>query len=190
MNTMRNALLLALVLVLCNLHVAAEQGYSRQEAQKVLKLIDKIERDQTESGEFKKRKVEVSESEFNAYIAHRIETENEQAMKALELKLFEENRIEGKLYFDLRGQNLPKILRPEMNFYFSGIIETNNGAVRLNLDELFLEGQEIQPVLLDLVFMIVAKINKVESSSINDWYLLPYGIKEIKVFKGRAEFYY
>ncbi len=187
---MRSSLPLALVLVLCNLHVVAQQSYSRQEAEKVLKLIEKIEGDRAESGQRGKRKVEVFESEFNAYVAHRIETEREQAMKELELKFFDANRIEGRLFFNLRGQDLPKILRPEMNFYFSGIIETNDGAVRLKLDELFLEGQEIQPVLLDLVFMIVARINKVESSSINDWYVLPSGIKEIKVYKGRAEFYY
>jgi hypothetical protein len=164
--------------------------YSQKEALKVLDLIDQIEKAPMDDGVLGNRNVEISESELNAYIAFRIETENEEVMKELRLKLFEKNRIEGKLFFDLRGQNLPKLLRPEMTFYFSGIIETRERAVRLNLEELFLEGQRIQPMVLDLVFFIAAQINKVESSSIDDWYLLPYGITDIKVYKGRAEFFY
>ena len=188
-NRFRIILLFA-VLGLCHIPGLAQKNYSVAEAQKVLTLIETMENAPASSGLEGKRKVSVTESEFNAYIAHRIETENEEAMKELELKLFDNNRIEAKLYFDLRGQNLPKLLRPEMNFYFSGTIETENGAARLDLDELFLEGQKIQPMILDIVFFFVAKLNKVEASSINDWYVLPYGIDKIKIYKGGATFYY
>jgi hypothetical protein len=187
-------MLICLILFVSTLPLFSEahqhDTYSQTEALKVLDLIDKIELSPDDAGLRGKRKVEVSESELNAYIAYRIETEKEEVMKELRLKFFDNNRIEGKLFFDLRGQKLPKLLRPEMTFYFSGRIETLDGAVRLNLEELFLEGQKIQPMVLDLVFFIAARINKVESSSINDWYLLPYGITDIKVFDRLAEFYY
>jgi len=183
---------LFLVLFSLPLFSAAQQQdkYSKKEALKVLELIEEIESAPMDTGLMGKRKVEVSESELNAYIAYRIEAEKEEVMKELRLRLFDDNRIEGKLFFDLRGQKLPKLLRPEMTFYFSGLMETLDGAVRLKLEELFLEGQKIQPMVLDLVFFIAARINKVESSSINDWYLLPYGIADIKVLAGRALFYY
>ena len=178
-----------ILMVLGSISILAQE-YSLDEARKVYALIDHVENSQGGSDRPDGRHVVTMESELNSYIAYRIETEKEDMMKALKFKMLEKNKIEGWLYFDLREQNLPKILRPEMNFYFRGVIETSRGAVRLNLDKLFLEGQEISPMLLDLVFGVVARLNKVESSSINDWYELPYGIQEIKVHEGRAEFFY
>lgn len=167
-----------------------QKEYSLEEVRKVYQSIEKIENEQGETNSSDLRFVELTESEFNSYVAYRIENEKEEVMKELEFKFLNDNRLEGKVYFDLRGQDLPKLIRPDMAFYFGGNLETENGAVRLDLDELFLEGQKIQPMILDLVLLIAAKVNKTQASSIDDWYVIPYGITDIKIQKGRVEFYY
>lgn len=167
-----------------------QSNYSLKEAKKVLDLIERIQLEQLEKPKNELRKVVVTESEFNSYIAYRIETEEEEIMKELRLKIFEENKIEGKIFIDLRGQKLPKLLRPQMNLYFGAKVETKDGNVRISMKELFLEEQAIQPMILDLIIYISAKIENTEPSSINDWYVLPYGIQRIETQKGKAIFYY
>jgi hypothetical protein len=174
-----------------NFILSSEQSnYSLEEAKKVLRLIEKIQVEQLDKGKNDLRKVTVTESELNSYIAYRIETEKEEIMKELRLKLFKENKIEGKILIDLRGQKLPKLLRPQMNLYFGAKVEVKEGNVRIAIKELFLEEQPIQPMVLDLIIYISAKLDGVEPTSMNDWYELPYGIKNIETFRGKAIFYY
>lgn len=167
-----------------------EKGYSLVEANKVLKAIDKVqaETQQPWSGPF--REIIITESELNSYIAYRIETEKEEIMKELRLKLFERNRIEGKIHVDLRGQEIPQFIRPEMDFYFAADLQAASGKVKFDLKELFLGDEPIQPLIIDLIIAIAARLDKAQATSINDWYELPFGIKDIKTQKGKAIFYY
>ena len=77
-----------------------------------------------------------------------------------------------------------------MTFYMGGRLEVEKGKVRLNLKDLFLENQRIQPAVLDLVIFIGSKIQGTDSFSMSDWWDLPYGIKNIKIEQGKALFYY
>jgi len=166
------------------------QGYSLEEAQKVLDIIDRIQREQLVKGADDIRSVVVTEKEFNAYVAHRIRVEKEEVLKELRFKILDDNRIELMALVDLRGEELPKLLKPEMVFYLGGTVETQDGGVRLKLKDLFLGDQRIQPMVLDLVIFIASRIQNTEPSGIEDWYELPYGIKDIKTRVGRATFYY
>lgn len=166
------------------------QNYSHQEALKIFDLIDKIQREQIEKRNDEVRRVVVTESELNSYIGYRIEHENEEVMKELRLKLFDQNRIEAKVVVDLRGQDLPRFFSPEMIFFLGGELEVEDGKVRLNVKDLFLENQRLQPAVLDLVIYIGSKIQDMEPYSMKDWYELPFGIKNIKTGRGRATFYY
>jgi hypothetical protein len=168
----------------------AVQTSSLEEAQKVLKAIDKVEAETTRPWSGPLREAGVSESELNSYIAYRIEKDEEGIMKELRLKLFPENRIEGKIHVDLRGQKVPAFIRPEMDIYFSADLLVRNAAVKIDIKQLFLENQPVQPFLLDWIIAISAKLNKTEATSINDWYKLPYGIKDVKTEKGKAIFFY
>jgi len=172
------------------IYVYGNPDYSLEEVQKVLRLIEKVQKEQLKPNVRKLRKVVVTESELNSYIAFRVETEKEEVMKELHLKLFKDNSIEGKIFVDLRGQKLTKFLRPEMNLYFRGRIEVKDSRVRLAIEDLFLEDQPVQPMVLDLIILIASRIDKTEASSINDWYDLPYGIKDVKTNRGEAAFYY
>ena len=167
-----------------------DKSYSLKEVERVLGLIAKIQQEQLEPHKRELSEVAVTESEFNSYIAYRIEVEKSDIMKELRLKLFPKNKIEGKIYIDLRGQELSGLLRPEMNIYFGGVLETQEGMVRLDLESLYLEDQPIQPKILDAVIYFGSKIQGTETFSINDWFVLPYGIKDVKTEKKRVVFYY
>lgn len=169
---------------------SAVQNYSIQEVQKVLKAIETMSSEQFRKDRDVLKKIVITESELDSYIAYRIEIEKEEIMRELRLKLLQGNMIEGKILIDLTGQKMPKFLRPRMTFFLGGKIEVQDGRVKLVIKDLFLEGQPIQPMILDLVIYIAAKIENTEASSINDWYDLPYGIKNIKTQKGKATFYY
>ena len=193
---MRRKISFILAIIIINVYMFpshysnTEKSYSFQEAQKVLKAIETVVREQFRVDRDKLKNVVLTESELNSYIGYRIETENEEIMRELRFKLFKDNWIEGKVLIDLTEQNIPKFLRPRMTFYFGGKLEVQNEKARLDLKELFLEGQPIQPKLLDLVIFIASKIENAEVWSINDWFELPYGIKNIETQEGKAIFYY
>jgi hypothetical protein len=164
--------------------------YSKAEALKVMNLIERIQMEQLEKGNGELRNVAVTESEFNSYVAYRIEVEKEEVMKALQLKFFDDNHVEGKVVVDLKKQKLPKILKPQMTFFLGGELEVKDGYIRVNLEELFLGAQSIQPAILDLVIFLGSKITGEEAFSMSDWWVLPYGIKDVKTQNGMVTFYY
>jgi hypothetical protein len=164
--------------------------YSLAEAQKVLRAIDKIEAENKQPWSGPLRPITVTESELNSYIAYRIETEKEEIMRELRLKIFPKNRIEGKIHIDLRGRDIPSYIRPEMDIFFSADVLVSDRGVKIDLQKIFLGDEPIPPLLIDLVIAISARLNNEKATSINDWYELPFGIKDIKTEKGRAVFYY
>lgn len=177
--------------VLClSLLASGTQNYSRQEVVKVLKAIEKVERETASQAKRSPKKILITESELNSYIAYRIEIKNEKFMKELRLKLFKKNKVEGIVLIDLKGENVPNFLRPQMTLYFGGKLETKDGQVRFLLKDLFLEEQRIEPKVLDLVIAFTAKIENYESWSINDWWELPHGIKDIETENHKAIFFY
>lgn len=172
------------------LAISGFQNNPTREAQKVLRLIEKIQIEQIEGKGDDLSEVVMTESELNSYIAYRIEEDEEDLLKEIRLKFLPKNRIEAKVLIDLRGHKLPNILRSEMTFYVGGRLEAEDGKVRLDLKELFLEDQRIQPMVINLVIFIGSKIQETEPWEIEDWFEMPYGIKDIKIIMGHAIFYY
>ena len=156
----------------------------KEDAQKVLEILDRIQNDQGPASGRPLRTAVVSERELNAYIAYRIETEQEEIMKELRLKLLPENRVEGKIFIDLSGRKIPFFLKRQMDVYFAGMIETEGPKVRIRVESLFLGEQRIQPVLLDMIIRTISKIETTEPVSIEDWYDLPYGIRKLETRLG------
>jgi hypothetical protein len=166
------------------------KNYSLQEALKVVNALHRIKVAQPRENKDPLRQIVITESELNSYIAYRIETEKEEIMKEFHLKLLENKKIEGKIFIDLTGQEIPKALQPQMTFYFAGKLEVEEDKVKLNIKKLFLEEQSIPVLVLDLIIYISSKLEGTEASSINDWYELPYGIKDIKTQPGQAVIFY
>lgn len=165
-------------------------AYSLTEAQKVLRTIDAIESATARPWAGALRQTEITENELNSYVAHRIETEDEEIMKALKLKLFADNRVEGMIHVDLRGQKAPSFLKPEMDIFFSADLIVANHAIKVEMKKLFVGKEPIQPYILDVIIGLSAALQKTEAMSLDDWYPLPYGIKDVKTHRGRAIFYY
>ena len=115
------------------------QDYSLPDALKVLKAIEKLESEQSRGDKDSLKSIVITEKELNSYIAYRIETEKEEIMKELRLKLFKKNKIEGKVLIDLTGQELPSFIRPQMTLFFGGKLEVKNGRARLDIKDLFHE---------------------------------------------------
>lgn len=167
-----------------------QSGYSLEEVQKVLSVIeDMIEAQNRETGG-QMEAAEVTESEFNAYMAYLIDVGNEEVLREVYVNFFQNNRIEGKIRIDLPEERIPRFLKPELNFYLSGRVDVDSGRVRLVVRELFLEKEPVQPALLDLAILLAYRIQNLEPVSLYDWYDLPYGIQDIKTEKGIAFFYY
>lgn len=168
----------------------ATPAYNVEEAQKVLRAIDRIQAESAQPWSGPLREVLISESELNSYIAHRIVTEREEIMKALRLKLFPDNKIEGQIHIDLRGQKAPSYIRPEMDIFFAADLIVANRAVKIDMKKLFVGNEPVQPYILDVLIAISAALQKTEATSLNDWYELPFGIKDVKTHKRKAVFYY
>ncbi len=159
-----------------------------KKAHRVLGLIDFLERNRL--GSSSSRNLTVTEGEFNAYLAYLIWEEKEEFMKSLQLKFFESNIIEGKVFFDLKGLNIPSSLKPEMTLLFSGRLKIKEGQGKFELSTLYLENRPIQTKLFDAVFYFISKVQGIEFSGLNRWYELPHGIKNIKLARGKAVIYY
>jgi hypothetical protein len=166
------------------------QAAARKQALKVLKALDSIQAESLSSKSPALRRSDFSEEEFNAYVAYRIDEEKEDVLKDLRLKLFGGNRVEGMAIIDLRRQNLPSFIKPRMNLYFEGVLVIQDGKGRFDFRKLFLEGQEVPLIVLDMIIDIAARMGKSDAASIRAWVDLPYGIKDLKTREGGISLFY
>lgn len=164
--------------------------YSFSEARKVFAAIDRIQAAERLPENGQPRNITIKQSEFNSYIAYRIEHEHSKILKQLEFKFFEKNKLEGHALIHFRGQDISGALNPVMDIYFEAFLEVDAGRSRLNMKKIFINGQFVQPALLDLILVIASKVEPLEISSMSDWYKLPYGIRNIQVHRGYAAFFY
>jgi hypothetical protein len=161
-----------------------------REGERVVRSLARIEEEGLRRRSGAPRRAEFSESEFNSYIAYRIAKEKEEIMKGFALRLFADNRIEGRVLIDLSGQRLPAGLKPRMHLNFEAVFRTDNGRIKVDLQKLFLEGQAVPIPLFDAVIAFAAKIGKSDPGSFNDWYELPPGLKNLRTEPGRVLVYY
>ena len=133
---------------------------------------------------------EVTETELNAYIAYRLAKEKEPVCDSLTVKLLDHNHVHGKIRFDAQRLNLDTLLGDNLDFDFKGVFLSREGAARIDLISLQLNGQPINPQVLDFVIHTAALVYRTESSGIGDWYELPKGIKRISGYKAKAILHY
>jgi hypothetical protein len=77
-----------------------------------------------------------------------------------------------------------------MNFYFEGVLVIQDGKGRFDFRKLFLEGQEVPVIVLDMIIDIAARLGKSDAASIRAWVDLPYGIKDLKTREGGISLFY
>ncbi len=157
----------------------------RADAEKVLRAIELVRAESGATTPARPRSITVAERELNAYIAFRIETEKEDILKELKLKLFSGNRVEGLAVIDLRGRKLPAFIKPMMNITFAGVVESQPGKARVRFESLYLEDQRIETDLLDMIIATVSELEGTAPVRLDDWYELPYGISGLETGRGR-----
>jgi len=163
---------------------------TRAKAVRVEALIDKIRGETERAVAPLGRKEAVTEDELNAYIACRLFDDREPIMKELRLKLLSRNRVEGLTVLEFEGAKVPGLLRGRLDVYFAGRLETEAGAVRLNIGGFFINGQRVRPEVLDAIISIGSRLSGTEPFGLRDWYVLPYGLKDMAVEEGRLVAFY
>jgi hypothetical protein len=184
------ALLLAASLSVPCMSGAGRQAAARDQALKVLKALDRIQAESLAAPSRSLRRSDFTESDFNAYIAYRLDEEKEDVLKELRLKLLGENRVEGMALVDLSRQKIPAFIKPRMSLYFEGHLVVQGGKARFDFRKLFLEGQEIPLLVLDALIDIAVRLGKSDAGDILKWVDLPYGIKNLRTRAGGVSLYY
>ena len=133
---------------------------------------------------------EVTETELNAYIAYRLAQEKKQLINSLTVGLMDNNHIQGNVRCNAQRLNLSALLGDDPDFAFKGLVHSRDGAARLELISLQLNGQPVSPSVLEFILSAAALYYGTEAPRIDDWYALPKGIKRATVSKGRTVLYY
>ena len=176
-------------LVCCAVLLIGAIDQMTKDALKVSHILRTIERHPPGS-DSRGSTAEVTEKELNAYIAYRLAQEQKPVCDSLTVNLLDHNYVRGKLRFDAQRLNLDTLLGESLDFDFKGVFLTRDGAARIDLVSLQLNGQPVNPQVLDFVIHTAALVYRTESSGIGDWYELPKGISRISLFKAKAILYY
>ena len=157
---------------------------TRARAARVFSALDTIREEARSLTGRGPRRLTIAEDEINAYIACRIADENEPVLKDLRLKLFGENTFEGLAALDLGGAPGAGAFGGRMTLLFRGRFESAAGRVRLDLEDIFCEGQRIQPDLLDFLIVLGSRLTGDEPFSLKGWFDLPEGVRELEAGRG------
>jgi hypothetical protein len=163
-------------------------------------ILDALERISVERGrpspspatalEAGSRSLTFTEAEFNAYVACRLEAENEPFVKAAEFKLLADDHVEGRITLDLGDRKAAGILPQRQDLLFAARFESRDGMIKIHLDKLFLGTQALAPAFVDVLIGIVSRLQGVEPTSLEDWYDLPPGVLRLATRPGRVVVFY
>lgn len=163
---------------------------SDERLMKVFQAIGELEKAQLEASPQSLRSLALREEELNTYIAYRISTDPVELLKELRLKLLDGDQFEGKAVFDLSQENLPAIVPKEAVLFFSASFTIEGGRIRFVFHKIFLGTQELAVDFVSEMVRMIAVAHNAPAEGLNRSYDLPYGIKDIKLKKGKAIFYY
>jgi len=158
--------------------------------QKVLQIIERLEKEALVPQPRPWKEVVLTEEELNAYIAYRLKTDRVEMLQDLQIKLLDNNLIEGKAIFDLSGENLPDFVPRMAVVFFSTVFRVEGGRIHFDFKKIFLGPQEISVDFVSEMIKQIAIAHQATPQGLNRSYDLPFGIKDIKSRKGLAIFYY
>ena len=161
-----------------------------RDALKVKDLLGTIEKQHPSRSNTKDQTAEITEKELNAYIAYRLSREKSSPVNSLKVDLLDNDNIQGKIRLDGQQLNLGALFGEDLDFDFKGAVHTRNGAARIGLTALQLNGRPGEPGMLDMVLAAAALYSGEEIGRVGDWYKMPKGIKQVRVQKGRAILHY
>ena len=160
-----------------------------REALKVEQILRTIEQ-QPPQPNGKERTAEITEKELNGYIAYRLAHEKRPLIHNLKVALQDHDHVQGTIGLDAEQLNLGLLFGPRMDFDFQGIAHSKNGAARLELARISLQGQPLEPQMLDLILKAVAASSGEKIGRLDDWHPMPKGIKRFSVQQSKMILYY
>jgi len=178
-----------IVLIVAALFLIAGLDPMTKDALKVGHILRTIERHSTNKTA-KEKTAEVTETELNAYIAHRIEQENASIIKSIQITLLKHNHVKGLIRFDSKTLKLASLLGENLDFDFKGILHSIDGRAKMEFISLYLCGQPVNPQVLDFVLDTAAAGYGVDGRDEKGWYDLPKGMKTIEIDKQRLTLTY
>jgi len=132
------------------------------------------------------RRLTFSEAELNAYIACRIEDQNELYVKEVILKLLAGDRVEGRVAIDLGKPQASGLIPQKQDLLFAAKAETKDGQIRVTMDKLYLGTEAISPDFVDVIIRVVATLQGYPPTSLKDWYDLPRGVLRLESRPGQV----
>ncbi len=162
----------------------------KQDAARIERELDRIKAQAETPAAGPARSVSFSERELNSWLACLLAADPKNALRELALKLFDDNRVEGKALVDLSGISLPLKLKPRVTLYFAAHVIVIGGVARVEFIKLFLEDQPIPVTLVDMIIAAAAQFGKSEAGSIRDAVALPRGLRDLRSRKGQLILYY
>jgi hypothetical protein len=160
-----------------------------KEALKVEHILKTIEQQPPQPNR-KEQTAEVTEKELNAYIAYRLRQEKSPLINSLKVALLDQNHVQGAMGMDAERLNLSLLVGPNLDFDFQGIAHSKEGAARLELARITLQGQPLEPQMLDLILNAVSAYSGEKIGRPDDWYQMPKGIKRFTVQQSKMILYY
>lgn len=165
-------------------------GEDQAKVQKVLQIIERLEKEALEPQPRPWKEVVLTEEELNAYIAYRLRTDRVEMLQDLQIKLLDNNLIEGKAVFDLSGENLPDFVPRTAVVFFSTVFRVEGRRIYFDFKKIFLGPQELSVNFVSEMIKQIALAHQAPPEGLNRSYDLPFGLKDIKTRKGLAIFYY
>jgi len=165
-------------------------GEDQAKVQKILQLIEKLEKEALEPQPRPLKEIVLTEEELNAYVAYRLRTDRVEMLQDLQIKLLDNNLIEGKAVFDLSGENLPDFVPRTAVVFFSTVFRVEGGRIHFDFKKIFLGTQELSIDFVSEMIKQIAIAHQAPPEGLNRSYALPFGLKDIKSRKGLAIFYY
>ncbi len=155
--------------------------------------LEKIRRGTNRPLRFILKKVYLNEEEINSYIHYKNPFKRPKELVKEWLYLKDDNLIEYRASFDLTNSSikgLPDFLKGFIEVGVTGEVFSLEGKVKFKTKSFSINKATFPPNFLTTLLNLYYKTRGEEPKDIESWFYLPYGIRKIRVEKGRIALYY
>ncbi len=186
--TQRGLVLFGICLLTCGILSAQTDPSAR--AMRVVEALEKAESEKARLPAGTVRPLEFSEEDLNAFVAYDLIASGEDYVKEVALKLFDKNRIEGKIVVAFPEGRADGVFPRRLELFFSAGFETRAGRIRIDMDNLYAGKERLSVAFIDTVIAVVSRLQGYEPTRLSDWYELPFGIQRLETRRGRVLVHY
>ncbi len=168
-------------------------GWSFDAYKRAEKSLEKIRKGTNRPLRFILKKIYLTEEEVNSYIHYKNPFRRPKELVKEWLYLKDDNLIEYRANFDLTNSSikgLPDFLKGLIEVSLEGELFSLEGKVKFKTHSFSINKATFHPSFLTTILNIYYKTRGEEPRDIESWFYLPYGIRKIRVERGRIALYY